>query len=107
MTLEEEKKLVAEKLMGWQIGVSRNEGSYFEWNKSRKIYVADWNPQSEREWWDQIWDNMGDKLFEDYYHNKLWAIQHSTPVTPTESTRLMHAAKPEICWKALIKTLDK
>ncbi len=106
MNIEEEKKLVI-KFMGYTIeeeevphgygpehteSIIRNEG-----HKVKRF--NSWSPESERKWWDKIWDKMDDEMFEKYHMN---IARLFGPL----NIREIHTAKPSICWKALIKTLN-
>jgi hypothetical protein len=59
MTLEEEKKLVAEKLLGLKEDPNYPNRCF---RKDRLIYIDsegtghDWNPQSDRNCWPEIWE---------------------------------------------------
>jgi len=87
MTLEEEKKLVAEKdLVIEKLGILRPFNEYYGWN-----------PQSERKWWDEIWEKMDGSIMLDYI--EILRQNGGTIIN-------LHTAKPEVCWKALIKTLE-
>ena len=99
MELQEEKKLVAEKLMGDKL--TFYEGEFL---LPTGLPLNKWNPQSERKWWDEIWEKMDDEL-KDKYMSNLDNIVKGNHIGPT--TWDTHIAKPEICWKALIKTLEQ
>ena len=99
MKLEEEKKLVA-KFMKYQI-IDRLHTKNEHGN-----YIADgrpWNPESNREWWDEIWEKMDDEIWEIYSHYV--SELHGESIIGNFD-RYYHTAKPEICWKALIRTLE-
>jgi len=121
MTLEEQKKLVAEKLMEWLIDeydvaglividFITDKGS--ESDRGERINIDNWNPQSERKWWDDIWEEMDDEMFEEWITNihssfvNEWAENDYKPSEPNYK-RLIQTAKPDVCWKALIKTLEE
>jgi len=117
MNLEDEKKLVAEKLMGWQVVLIPDilpDGAknYEQWVKegSKPTHtlngrLEDWNPQSERKWWDEIWDKMGYEVFYRYLDsiNEDGLFDYSG----YHRDKNFHTAKPEVCWKALLKTLKE
>jgi len=114
MTLEEEKELVAEKLMGWKIIYLDSPTPCIDKGKTgSRTHLARWNPQSERKWWDEIWDKMDAKMFEEYFEILgemiLHAKKKNTPKHILEDIILrgFHTAKPEVCWEALIKTLEE
>jgi len=107
MTLEEEKKLVAEKLMGWTIehNPRLTERMKYKWTDDLKVaclnlFLSEWNPQSERKWWDELFDKMGDDLIGVY----LEKLGDTFGLEITDWN--YHIVKPEIMWKALIETLE-
>ena len=85
MKLEDEKKLVAE-WMGWNL-------KYIEDR-------FDWNPQSERKWWDELFDKIWEQSLDGKYISELVKMGNFRKWS-------IHTAKPEVCWKALIKTLEQ
>jgi len=85
--IEDEKKLVAEKLFP------------DKWPLTDYQFIhTTWHPQKERKWWDEIWDKMDDEVKERYMN---WLLDRAY-IGDWD----IHTAKPEICWKALIKTLS-
>ena len=105
MLLEEEKILVAKKVMGWEIiysmkikGISDPSSAYI---KNIKTLLKNWNPQEERKWWDDIWRAKGFGGITGMYYDNLLLIKPPQ----REPFIWLHTAKPEVCWKALIKTL--
>ena len=95
MTLTKEKKLVAE-WMGWHWNdVWNTICTTLDESPKNAMLIVLWNPQSERNCWDEIWANMTLGIADRYMSNlngTMWE---------------MHTAKPEVCWKALIKTLEE
>ncbi len=75
---------------------------------------TEWNPESNREWWDKIWAKMDfdmiyvyvDRL--DYFMDwkKLEAKQPKLQ-GKHEVWFGINTASPKICWKALIATLNQ
>jgi len=108
-TLDGQKKLVAEKLMVWEIkphpNTSMNEPCIWE-GKTALMTVFGWNPQSERKWWDEIWEKMDRKTIIEYKSNldDLLVLENVSLSNSIEWK--YHTAKPEVCWQALIKTLE-
>jgi len=118
MKLEDEKKLVAEKLMGWDI----HDNSYrhidyeYHYHKTKphttqnRVFPKNWNPQSNDcpfSVWDEIWDKLGYNQ-EFTYSDNLWKLLECDILEPSgHNNMLFHTAKPEVCWKALIKTLEQ
>ncbi len=101
MTLIEEKKLVAEKLMGWSfIGLFIFKYPKKSDKQKNHPAISSWNPQLERKWWDEIWEREGFPTGK--YYDNLLALKPA----PREKHIWLHTAKPEVCWKALIKTLE-
>ncbi|MCP3682002.1 MAG: hypothetical protein GY861_04860 [bacterium] len=114
MTLLEEKKMVA-TWMGWDTsygipaaytlplfdystGFFTNECQPFEW-------VA-WNPKSDRNCWDKIWNNM-DKHFRPVYITHLGKLLPEYEEDDYNEPWFFHTALPEICWPALIKAIEE
>lgn len=97
MTLEEEKKLVAEKLMGVKED-SNYPGRYF--NKNKLIYFDTWLPESDRNQLAEVEEKLNDKQRETYVFN-LMVIRPER----TYAFWWIKTVPPEICWRVLIKTL--
>ncbi len=112
MSIEDEKKLVATCVMGWKVKGSSMKGhESLMWIESPDCIGNSWNlsqwmPHIDRKWWDEIWEKMDDEMFKKY-RNNLEAIFGITSYHPYSKTnvKLMHTAKPKLCWKALITTL--
>lgn len=115
MTLEEEKKLVAEKLMGWRLSDIANEASgipayeyvWEEYITSSKTwefiyFYGDWRPNEDRNFWDEIWGKMDVNFYYQYKKNLSEIISKEKNL---DRIMDLHTAKPDICWKALIKVL--
>lgn len=105
MTLEEQKKLVAEKfgfeVKGDLIGHPR---IHVRWNyDGYPSFSLQWKPHEERKWWDEIWDKMDEFTFNKYMR----ILTESFGIVFRIGYREIHTAKPEIMWKALIKTLKE
>jgi len=107
VTLNEEKKLVAEKLMGWK--VNPEYPSLYKEKDSISFPLEGWNPQSERKWWDEIWDKMDERKIFDAYLNLILGNEdgHMDYRTDWDAIAICHTAKPEVRWPALIKTLKE
>lgn len=105
MTLIDEKKLVAE-WMGWEIKKHFTEGWLFRkkpdemWHHLIAPKEApakyQWNPHRDRNCWPQIWEKMDYDTRFNYMNN-----------LPYEERNYwsLHTGPPDICWKALVKTL--
>jgi len=97
MTLEEEKKLVAEKLMGW---------SKFDWvsDTEYRIHgqgnfdITHWHPDTERKWWPDIIDKMDKREIDIFWYDLKGVVER--PINWQ-----LKLPKPSVCWKALILTL--
>jgi len=110
MKLEEEKELVATRLMGWTV-------EYREHNGKRVLCIFDgevwtqtlfgWSPQSERKWWDEllekidgadIWDEFIDEIdagiLSDKIASKRTAMTHGLTI------------KTELLWAGLVRLLN-
>ena len=66
MKVEDEKKLVAEKLMGWKVGkrppfpdtvLIYRIGCFPDTNVN-VLEPEHWNPQTDRNAWDEIWEKL-------------------------------------------------
>jgi len=102
MNIEDKKKLVVEKLMGWHtFNCHSDQGDFWVWARKDSPLVIgkkEWSPQSERKWWDEIWEKM-DK---DWFLKYIWNL-----FDEVEGIFEIHTAKPEICWKALVETIKE
>ena len=98
MKLEEEKKLVAEKLMGWRYKnlVIHSGKAWVDEDNIIRLFKR-WSPQEERKPWDEILPKMRGIVFLEYI-NELIKLGLKT-------SKDFDTAKPSIRWKALIKTL--
>jgi len=102
MKLEEEKKLVAEKLGFMSVGPGGMPKIY----TNKQLYnLEEWKPSGERKWWDEIWEKMPYEMTVKYLENIL--IPEQGLDDTFEESWFTHTAKPETCWKALIKTLQE
>jgi len=134
-TLEEEKKLVAEKLMRWgtrEVSTPIEGTENDMWGGSTKeiwytapatggghvlrVRMKDWNPQDNdkatRKDWDEIRERMDSIILNAYFNNlliDLGAITDelgiATHIGYIEAYQA-HTATTDIMWKALIKTLE-
>ncbi len=115
MKVEDEKKLVAEKLMGWKVGkrppfpdtvLIYRIGCFPDTNVN-VLEPEHWNPQTDRNAWDEIWEKLRFYTRE----NEICANTYLDFVFPVGNAEKgtwlfdLHTAKPAQCWKALIKTL--
>ena len=117
MNLEDEKRLVAE-WMGWKYdeGVFKVKEPIPPYEYFAHIGEAVWNPQSERKWWPKIWDKFTWSMIREYdkYLTEM-AYENSFPTVTGgfgAETELAlrwkaHRAKPEVCWKALVKSIKE
>ena len=66
-----------------------------------------WNPQSEHKWWDEIWENIeqAKREIKKRYMTILIALIDKN--AENVSKWKVHTAQPEICWEALVKTLEE
>jgi len=116
--LNEEKKIVIKKLMGWRIRALFHPDNKTEiegWRKTviheKDCYLWNWNPQKDRNCWDEIWDklHLDETLFMDYI-GKLCSFENVEPEPNTyiiETIFIIQKAKPSVCWKALVEVLEK
>ncbi len=112
MTLLEEKKMVA-RWMGWKLTKGFDERSEKScWHVHDKfknwlfVNIENWNPQSERQFWDEIWDNMDEDFIISYLNNLHALLEVALNGAEHLEHFANHTAKPEICWQALIKALE-
>tara|TARA_R100001244_G_scaffold67422_1_gene55190 strand:- start:676 stop:1053 length:378 start_codon:yes stop_codon:yes gene_type:complete len=120
--LEQEKKLVAE-FMGWKIDSYVRDGVYHtdlitnrgSSDQGLRLPIQEWSPQKDRNAWPEIWDMMNWRMIKEYDKNLVQMHYDNAHPTATggfgEDTELAlrwksHRAKPEVCWQALIKTLE-
>lgn len=124
--LDEEKKLATEWL-GYGVKVDHKYSDKYVWSDTYDTYKThhhfgctfdEWNPQDNetgRSWWDEIWRKMFQgtaemwevysQIFVNYYNNQRTEKQvQNNP--PLNFRLLFHTAKPEVCWKAFIMTLE-
>jgi len=122
--LEDEKILVAEKLMGWkQFKTGAGDGTFsLHWVfRHNKQPVKDWNPQDDAKAtykeWAEMWEKM-DAIQRNQYYRQILIIERNYDFMAVRKSieealsfdsmdmHIMHTVKPSICWKALIKTLE-
>jgi len=104
MTLEQEKKLVTEKLnIKMQSVMVPEFGKEMKWEEMPIEY---WNPNKERKWWDEIWEKMNLSQRGTYLNN-LKHLENAKESMLDWDDWIIHIAKPEVCWKALILTLKE
>jgi hypothetical protein len=101
--MEEEKKLVAE-WMGWEISPLQ-KNVYFK--RGIGYNFDDWNPHQDRNCWPEIWDKLAsiDIYLEKYLDEMDLQFTNSKYLHGDKWD--YHTASPEICWKALVKTLTE
>lgn len=109
MNLEEEKKLVAVELMGWDLKQTPDNRWLYKNVKNNShcywLKLSNWNPQTDRNCWDEIWGKMDVCLYEKYLKNACYVL--GVGYETTLNSWKFHTAKPAICWKALITTLKE
>jgi len=111
MKLEDEKRLVATRIMDWKYIPEHDfylkplEPSTWSSPKREEspdtIQLGEWNPQEDRNCWDEIWDKMDIQTGLKYLKNLKQYFKDDSVEWD------YHTAKPEICWKALIRTLEE
>ena len=111
MSLEEDKKLIAE-FMGWKFDYEGRVSN----PKQSSFWLCNWNPQTDRNAWPEIWDKIASDLDVLYsYLDNLdymmdWkALEKKYPQLEGKHELWfgIHTAPPEVCFKALIKTLKE
>jgi len=107
MNLEDEKKRVAE-WMGWEIRLDDEHLGAFSNMKQEFIdFYKNWKPQSERKWWDEIWERLSVYDLDYVYTDNVQKFAHAQETRGLATKWYIHTAKPEVCWKALLKTLKE
>jgi len=108
MKIEEEKKLVAEKLMGWEVHVIHSEHHKIYATNPNRVFEDSqfWKPESDRNCWDEIWEKMDDGNNGEFIDNFTNNIEEVFPRSLLMGDWDYLTVKPELCWKALIKTLE-
>jgi len=107
MTLLEQKKMVA----SWMGGhcIEEHPGAvYFDGN--RMMVLDQWNPQSDRNTWQYIFEHMSPEIKFKYsleLEKLLGITLEPTAETNTADWFKIHSAKAEICWKALVNTVEE
>jgi len=104
MNLEDEKKLVAE-WMGWKCENKYNDDWIVCPNHVFRLY--EWTPESERKWWDEIWERLSVYDLDYVYTDNVQKFAHAQETRGLATKWYIHTAKPEVCWKALLKTLKE
>lgn len=118
MNLEDEKKLVS-KWLGWKIfSYSSTDKRPCKDNAYKKpdgttIWLAKWNPQSDRNCWAEIWGKMWElppeNNFKIQYIRNLRKLLCLVPMKNSLNAFTyfwrFHTSPPEICWRALVESL--
>jgi len=111
MNLEEEKMMVLFWLGYKSTGLKK---VVHLWGKPGKdiININLYNPQDNktgRKWWDEIWEKIGEneQLTNSYIFNLQKSIAGFDSNFMEQYMWIIHTAKPDICWKALIKTIRR
>jgi len=79
----------------------------FKDGKQSQYSLDGWNPHEDRNCWDEIWDALSYEQ-EKSYSDNLWLLLGANGMdTLHHNQMLFHTAKPELCWEALIKTLQE
>ncbi len=105
MSLNEEKRMVAE-FMGWEIRIGPNKSKYFYTDRDTALpWVDDWNPQSDTtatySQWAEIWGKIKSIDMWLRYLGNIYKLM------PDNDNRdyVFHTAPPSIRWKALCATI--
>ena len=111
MTLVEEKKLVAD-FMGWKHIPTEMKVTALRYQKKDRtsIYLDQWhinnNELATCKDWDEIWDEMDEDFMEKYLH-EVYRNLNLGIASITLHEKLFHTAKPDLCWKALLQTINQ
>lgn len=112
MKIEEEKRLVAEKLMGWRVDELFPDDPHWRPEIQKQdgtplYYFHNWNPHKDRNRWPEIWDKMTERQRITYIQNLLCVqMDVNEPLSLSEIFDI-HTTSPEIYWKALIEVLTE
>lgn len=118
MELNEEKKLVAEKLLGKEVFLKSHREDRMNRNPNKFDYctdmgfLADWRISSDDlatfKDWAEIFEKMDDNFTDKYITHLENEILKGRPPNELENDYefLLHMVPPSIRWKALIKTLE-
>jgi len=104
MKIVEEKKLVAEKLMGWYIQCFGEEyATILDGKRGANKLFDNWSPQKDPRCWPEIWGKMDENQIQSYCKN----IEKSCIdiELPYAKEYHFHTVPPQTRWAALIKTL--
>lgn len=116
LTIEQQKKLVADS-MGWKWIPEYRERGYYPISarvviNGTEISIDKWLPEEDVRWWPTIW-KCGNEILDfniDYIANLISLLglgNLNWDVINLETLMKIHTAPPEICWEALIKTLSR
>ena len=112
MTLEEEEKKLVLNFLGYDVipldGTNIGHLRYGYTDKNANwILLSEYLANEEREWWDEILDKMSkqEKIWFQFLLN-LEPLIDAQAEGHYKTAWLFLTAKPEPCWKALIKTLE-
>ena len=100
MTLDEEKKLVWE----WLGKKPPKKPDSFAYAKY-VVRSMTWSPHKDRNCWPEIWGKMDLDFVKKYLKNLHDIYLHKDDRTQFVLEWNAHTAPPEVCWKALVKTL--
>lgn len=106
MKPEEQKKLVAEKLMGWE--VSDSTMIIKPHIVDRILYLDYWNPQDNDKATCKEWYEIFEKMDSEKKFRYIFELASILGLYKTRNSELftLQSAKPSIRWEALIKTLE-
>jgi len=109
-SLKDEKRLVAEGLMGWKVDFESPQQtmwiSYIQRNGEKQyLNMSSWNPQIDRNCWQEIWEKMDGKVMNKYLNKLSNYFDNSFFDSDDDAYRLYHTAPSEVCWKALVEVL--
>ena len=119
MTLEEEKKpmnyheekIFVLKKLGYHCPNFSSSTTWWmphegEFDRHVAIDSYKWNPKFDRRCWDEIWGRMDEDIACRYIYNIRHFVQRPQGAACQKNMDI-HKVKPEICWKALIKTIKE
>jgi len=115
MTPEEEKRLVL-KFLGYTScdrmannAIGKENECWVSPNDNH-VLLKTYDPFSkyvQRYVWDEIWDKMDNEMWRLYLECLGLVMDTGFPVQFLFAQRMLHTAKPEVRWKALILALQK
>ena len=111
-SLEDDKRLVLEDLLGLKVGIGNSKDYYSRRGKYGEYWslLTNYNPQDPEQatdkMWQEIYGAMGNNLKIKYMKNLNEMVEHPVRLTLSELYYFRESSAPaDIRWKALIQVL--